>query len=153
MPGDSGEASRNGSGRACPFGKCDGSGWILGDDDLAYECECLAPRLTRARSAGVNSVIPPRYRGVSFDRPPITEIDSVVVNAVRDWVENIDGNLERGRGIWLMGDTGTGRPTMPVPRPLPTPTSSNRSARSTSSTSRTSGPRSGPSGSSNSSTP
>lgn len=112
MPGDSGEASRNGSGRACPFGKCDGSGWILGDDDLAYECECLAPRLTRARSAGVNSVIPPRYRGVSFDRPPITEIDSVVVNAVRDWVENIDGNLERGRGIWLMGDTGTGKTSL-----------------------------------------
>lgn len=112
MPGDPGEASRNGSGRACPFGKCDGSGWILGDDDLAYECECLAPRLTRARSAGVNSVIPPRYRGVSFDRPPITEIDSVVVNAVRDWVENIDGNLERGRGIWLMGDTGTGKTSL-----------------------------------------
>ncbi len=112
MPGDPGQASRNGSGRACPFGKCDGSGWILGEDDLAYECECLAPRLTRARSAGVNSVIPPRYRGVSFDRPPITEIDSVVVNAVRDWVENIDGNLERGRGIWLMGDTGTGKTSL-----------------------------------------
>jgi DNA replication protein DnaC len=112
MPGDPGQASRNGSGRACPFGKCDGSGWILGEDDLAYECECLAPRLTRARSAGVNSVIPPRYRGVSFDRPPITEIDSVVVNAVRDWVENIDVNLQQGRGIWLMGDTGTGKTSL-----------------------------------------
>jgi DNA replication protein DnaC len=107
-----GAESVNGSGRACPLGKCDGSGWILGDDDLAYECECLAPRLARARAAGVNSVIPPRYRGVSFDRPPITTIDSVVVNAVRDWVANLDENLAEGRGIWLMGDTGTGKTSL-----------------------------------------
>ena len=112
MAAESNGLSRNGSGHACPLGRCDGSGWILGEDGLAYECDCLAPRLAKARSAGVNSVIPARYRGVSFDRPPITEIDSVVVNAVRDWVEDLDRNLAEGRGLWLMGDTGTGKTSL-----------------------------------------
>jgi DNA replication protein DnaC len=96
----------------CPLGRCDGSGWILGDDDFAYKCDCLEPRLMKARSAGINSVIPARYRGVSFDRPPVTEIDSVVVNAIRDYVDNLEGNLAEGRGIWLMGDTGTGKTSL-----------------------------------------
>src|SRR6266511_3437808 len=26
--------------RACPFGACDGSGWILGPEDVARPCEC-----------------------------------------------------------------------------------------------------------------
>jgi len=102
----------NGSSTTCPFGKCDGGGWILGDDDLAYVCECRAPRLAKAKAAGINSVIPRRYRGVSFDRPPVTEIDSVVVNAVRDWIDSMDRNLDEGNGLWLMGDTGTGKTTL-----------------------------------------
>lgn len=105
-------ASGNGKVGPCPYGRCDGSGWILGDDDLAYECECRQPRLSKARASGVNSVIPARYRGVSFDRPPVTAIDSVVVNAIRDWIEDLDRNLEEGRGIWLMGDTGTGKTSL-----------------------------------------
>jgi DNA replication protein DnaC len=96
----------------CPYGRCDGSGWILGDDDLAYKCDCLEPRLMRAKSAGINSVIPARYRGVSFDRPPVTEIDSVIVNAIRDFVDDLEVNLAEGRGIWLMGDTGTGKTSL-----------------------------------------
>ena len=107
----------NGSGRAqadpgCPFGRCDGSGWILGDDNLARKCDCLEPRLSRARSSGINSVIPPRFRGVSFDRPPVTEIDSVVVNSVRDWTDSVEENLAEGHGLWLMGNTGTGKTTL-----------------------------------------
>ena len=107
----------NGSGRAqadpgCPFGRCDGSGWILGDDNLARKCDCLEPRLSRARSSGINSVIPPRFRGVSFDRPPVTEIDSVVVNSVRDWTDSVEENLAEGNGLWLMGNTGTGKTTL-----------------------------------------
>ncbi len=102
----------NGDSLSCPFGKCDGGGWILGDDDLAYKCECLEPRLSKARSSGINSVIPRRYRGVSFDRPPVTEIDKIVVNAVRDWIDSIDSNLKNGDGLWLMGNTGTGKTTL-----------------------------------------
>ncbi len=102
-----------GDGLSCPFGRCDGSGWILGEDGrTATKCACLQPRLDRARSAGMNSVIPRRYRGVSFDRPPVTEIDQTVVNSIRDWVGSLESNLDQGKGLWLMGDTGTGKTTL-----------------------------------------
>lgn len=97
----------------CPFGRCDGTGWILDEENnAAIECECLEPRLARARASGINSVLPKRYRGVSFDRPPVTEINQVVVGAIRGWIEELDANLDQGRGIWLMGDTGTGKTTL-----------------------------------------
>jgi DNA replication protein DnaC len=97
---------------ACPLGVCDGSGWILGPEDVARPCECRATRLKRGRSRGVASVIPPRYRGVSFERPPVTEIEPMVVRVVRSWVEDLEANLDAGRGLWLMGDTGTGKTTL-----------------------------------------
>jgi len=98
--------------QACPLGVCDGSGWILGPEDVARPCECREQRLRRGRSKGVASVIPPRYRGVSFDRPPVTEIEPMVVRVVRSWIEDLEANLDAGRGLWLMGDTGTGKTTM-----------------------------------------
>jgi DNA replication protein DnaC len=98
--------------QVCPLGVCDGSGWILGEDDVAAPCECRAQRLKRGRNRGVASVIPPRYRGVSFERPPVTEIEPMVVRVVRTWVENLEANIAAGRGLWLMGDTGTGKTTM-----------------------------------------
>ena len=60
--------------QVCPLGVCDGSGWILGPEDVARPCECREQRLQRGRSRGVASVIPPRYRGVSFDRPPVSDM-------------------------------------------------------------------------------
>jgi DNA replication protein DnaC len=98
--------------RACPVGVCDGSGWILGPEDVARPCECRGDRLRRARSRGIASVIPAKYRGVSFERPPVTEIEPMVVRVVRSYVEELDRNLEEGRGLWLMGDTGTGKTTL-----------------------------------------
>jgi DNA replication protein DnaC len=100
------------SDRACPLGVCDGSGWILGPEDVARPCECRADRMRKARNRGVASVIPAKYRGVSFDRPPVTEIESMVVRVVRSFTEDLDANLDAGRGLWLMGDTGTGKTTM-----------------------------------------
>ena len=98
--------------QACPLGVCDGSGWILGPEDVARPCECREPRLRRGRSKGVASVIPPKFRGVSFDRPPVTEIEPMVVRVVRTWVDDLEANVEAGRGLWLMGDTGTGKTTL-----------------------------------------
>ncbi|HEY8639352.1 MAG TPA: ATP-binding protein [Solirubrobacterales bacterium] len=98
--------------RACPLGVCDGSGWILGPQDVARPCECRADRLRRARSRGIASVIPAKFRGVSFDRPPVTEIEPMVVRVVRSFTEDLDANLDTGRGLWLMGDTGTGKTTL-----------------------------------------
>jgi DNA replication protein DnaC len=98
--------------RACPFGTCDGSGWILGPEDVARPCECRERRVSRARSRGVASVIPAKYRGLGFERPPITELDATVVGVVREYVERLDENLREGRGLWLMGDVGTGKTSL-----------------------------------------
>jgi DNA replication protein DnaC len=98
--------------RPCPFGACDGSGWILGPEDVARPCECRDRRVSRARSRGVASVIPAKYRGLGFERPPITELDATVVGVVREYVERLDENLREGRGLWLMGDVGTGKTSL-----------------------------------------
>ena len=102
---------------SCPLGVCDGSGWILGPEDVARPCECRAPRLARRRARGVASAIPKRFRGVSFDRPPVSDMaqskgSAEVVKAVRAFTEGIEENLDAGRGLWLMGDVGTGKTTL-----------------------------------------
>jgi DNA replication protein DnaC len=97
----------------CPYGRCDGSGWILNEEnDGVVECECRQQRLARARVSGINSVIPKKFRGVSFDRPPVTDLDPNAVQTVRDWIGQLGNNLDQGRGLWLMGDTGTGKTTL-----------------------------------------
>ncbi|HWA53995.1 MAG TPA: ATP-binding protein [Solirubrobacterales bacterium] len=102
---------------ACPLGACDGSGWILGPEDVARPCECREGRLKRGRVRGVASVIPPRYRGVSFDRPPVSDMardlqTKAAVAEVRAYVDDLDARLDEGRGLWLFGDTGTGKTTL-----------------------------------------
>jgi DNA replication protein DnaC len=103
--------------QACPLGVCDGSGWILGPEDVARPCQCREERLNRGRSRGVSSVIPPRYRGASFDRPPVSDMTrdlktKIAVNEVRGFVDDLDSRLAEGRGLWLFGDTGTGKTTL-----------------------------------------
>jgi DNA replication protein DnaC len=94
----------------CP--KCDGDGFVLNEDGEAVACECRAARVRRARSRGVSSVIPRKYRGVSFDRSPVTELSPDVVREVQRYVRNISANLAQGRGLWFMGDVGTGKSTL-----------------------------------------
>ena len=96
----------------CRLGICDGSGWILGPEDVARPCECRSRMVAKARLRGVDSVIPAKYRGVSFDRPPVTQIDDFVVKRVRDYCENLDDNLDSGRGMWFFGSSGTGKTTL-----------------------------------------
>jgi DNA replication protein DnaC len=102
---------------ACPYGVCDGSGWILGPEDVARECECRAERLKKRHSRGVASVIPPKFRGVSFDRPPVSDMARdlqarAAVQAVKRYLANLDENLRGGRGVWLYGGPGTGKTTL-----------------------------------------
>ena len=83
--------------------------------DVARSCECRETRLRRGRSRGVSSVIPRKFQGVSFDRPPVSDMAKsrpMVVQFVRGWVDDMEANLEAGRGLWLMGDTGTGKTTL-----------------------------------------
>ena len=101
----------------CPLGVCDGSGWILGPEDVARPCECRDGRLARRRARGVASTIPARYRGVGLDRPPISAMASdpsraPVYEAVRDFVAEVSARLDEGRGVWLMGDVGTGKTSL-----------------------------------------
>jgi DNA replication protein DnaC len=98
--------------RVCPFGTCDGTGWIDGPDNVARSCQCRERRLAKARARGVESVIPPKYRGVSFDRPPVTDLSPAAVDTIRTYVADLSENLRSGRGIWLMGDVGTGKTTL-----------------------------------------
>jgi DNA replication protein DnaC len=104
--------ARQGAEPTCPLAVCDGSGWILGPEDVARPCECRSRSISRARLRGVASVIPPKYRGVSFDRPPVTEIPKDVVKVVREFCADLQVNLDEGRGLWLYGDPGTGKTTL-----------------------------------------
>jgi quercetin dioxygenase-like cupin family protein len=87
----------------CRLGICDGSGWILGPENVARPCDCRSRMVAQARLRGIDSVIPAKYRGVSFDRPPVTQIDAFVVKRVRDFCERLEDNLESGRGMWFFG--------------------------------------------------
>ena len=102
---------------SCPLGVCDGSGWILGPEDVARPCECRERRMARRRARGVASAIPRKYRGVSLERPPISDMardprQAPVYKAVKGYLEAIDDRLDDGEGLWLMGDVGTGKTTL-----------------------------------------
>jgi len=96
----------------CRLGICDGSGWILGPEDVARPCDCRSRMVAKARLRGIDSVIPAKYRGVSFDRPPVTQIDNFVVKRVRDVCESLGDNLDSGHGMWFFGNSGTGKTTL-----------------------------------------
>jgi DNA replication protein DnaC len=49
---------------------------------------------------------------VSFDRPPVTDLSPAAVDTIRTYVGDLSENLRSGRGIWLMGDVGTGKTTL-----------------------------------------
>ena len=100
----------------CPLGVCDGSGWIV-TDDVARACECRERRIAQARLQGVNKALPAKYRNVGWDRPPVSEMardakSRAVVAAVRDYTDHLEERLSDGRGLWLMGDVGTGKTTL-----------------------------------------
>jgi DNA replication protein DnaC len=100
----------------CPLGICDGSGFVVeAGADLARDCECRASRIAAGRARSLAGRIPRRYQGASFDRPPVSDIARVApehVRIVRRYVENVEQNLDRGRGLWLEGDVGTGKTTL-----------------------------------------
>lgn len=97
---------------ACPLGVCDGSGWILGDDDTARPCDCRERRISRNASVRLSSAIPKRFRGVSFERRPICDLDPMVLRHVRGFVDDVDEHLEEGAGLWFHGDVGTGKTSL-----------------------------------------
>lgn len=101
---------------SCPLGICDGSGFVIDEETAtASDCGCRAARIAGARTRILAGRIPKRYRGVSFERPPVSDIARVApehVRLVRRYVRDIEQNLQRGKGLWIEGDVGTGKTTL-----------------------------------------
>jgi DNA replication protein DnaC len=100
----------------CPLGVCDGSGFVIDEQtNTASDCGCRAGRVAGARTRNLAGRIPKRYQGVSFDRPPVSDILRTApdqIRSVRRYVQSIRENLDAGRGLWIQGDVGTGKTTL-----------------------------------------
>ena len=96
----------------CALGICDGSGFVVDEEtNTASDCPCRAARIAGARTRSLAGRIPRRYRGVSFERPPVSDIARTApeqVRTVRRFVQRIAANLDEGNGLWIQGDVGTG---------------------------------------------
>jgi DNA replication protein DnaC len=79
---------------------------------LATACRCRGQIVGERRARGLSNAIPRKYRGVSFERAPVTTLSPDVVRPVRSFVRDIESNLDAGRGLWFMGDVGTGKTTL-----------------------------------------
>ena len=101
---------------SCPFQACDGSGFVIDEaTNTATDCRCRATRIAAARTRSLAGRIPRKYRDVSFDRPPVSDIARVApdqIRSVRRYVRDVEANLDSGRGLWLQGDVGTGKTTL-----------------------------------------
>jgi DNA replication protein DnaC len=98
----------------CPL--CDGSGFLVDEaTNTATDCACRAGRISSARTRRLAGRIPRRYEGVSFERPPISDMARTApeqIGSVRRYVATIEQNLDSGRGLWIQGDVGTGKTTL-----------------------------------------
>jgi DNA replication protein DnaC len=100
----------------CPLGECDGGGFVVDEaTNTAYDCGCRAANIAAARTAQLEGRIPKRYRGVSFERPPISDIARSApdqIQLIRRYVRAVGERLDTGRGLWIQGDVGTGKTTL-----------------------------------------
>jgi DNA replication protein DnaC len=97
----------------CPHGLCDGGGFVVDEATrIAVPCRCRPQRVERARARSLSAVIPKKYRGASFDRPPVTDMPAPQVQVVKRFVRQIDEKLDGGRGLWFYGSVGTGKTTL-----------------------------------------
>jgi DNA replication protein DnaC len=97
----------------CPERLCDGSGWLLDEEtNVARACPCREGRINRVQSRKIGTGIPKRFRGVSFERKPICDMDPALLREMRKFVREIGENLNHGRGLWFFGDVGTGKTSL-----------------------------------------
>jgi DNA replication protein DnaC len=100
----------------CAYGLCDGDG-LLYDEALnaMRPCQCRPALIAARKARSLSAVIPKRYRGASFDRAPVTEIEpEATVRATRRFANSITDHLDNGRGLWFMGPVGTGKTTLAI---------------------------------------
>ena len=102
----------------CPLDICDGSGFEFDEPtNSARDCACRAQRVANARARHLRDRVPRRYMDLSWERPPLTQLARDPLNAasvrkVKRYCADIQRNLAEGRGLWLMGHTGTGKTTL-----------------------------------------
>lgn len=97
---------------ACPFGLCDGSGFVVDEQtNTASDCRCRAQRIARRRAAALQARIPNRYRSLSFEQLEGGELSaySAQIAMARRFANRIGENLDSGHSMWIMGDVGTGK--------------------------------------------
>jgi DNA replication protein DnaC len=101
--------------RACPYGECDGSTWLLDEEtNQTRPCRCREQRVRRALSGGIGTGIGRRFLEVSFDREPIVSIEPTLLRRVRAFTRSIESNLEQGKGLWFDGPVGTGKTSLAI---------------------------------------
>jgi DNA replication protein DnaC len=101
----------------CLFDACDGSGFVVDEQtNTAQDCACRAQRIANARARRLRDRVPRRYMDLSWERYPLTQIaqdpNADSVRQVKRFCTDIHRNLTDGRGMWLMGHTGTGKTTL-----------------------------------------
>jgi DNA replication protein DnaC len=108
--------SMGGREQSCPLGLCDGGGFVVDEaTNTAADCACRAARIASARTRSLAGRIPRRYAGVSFDRPPVSDIARTApdqIRSLRRYVGAIEENIDAGRGLWIQGNVGTGKTTL-----------------------------------------
>jgi DNA replication protein DnaC len=109
-------ADRGSARYPCPHGLCDGSGYVLDEEEnVARPCACREQRIANARARNLLSEIPPKFQGVALDREPVLSILSGMRDAahqLRSFCLRIDEKLDAGDGISFIGDRGTGKTTL-----------------------------------------
>jgi DNA replication protein DnaC len=80
--------------------------------NTAHDCRCRPLRIAATRARALEGRIPKRYRAISFEHTDVIDIERrcpTQVREIRQFVADIDRNLERGHGLWLTGSFGTGK--------------------------------------------
>jgi DNA replication protein DnaC len=99
--------------QTCDYGICDGSGFVIDEEsNTATDCRCRPLRISRAKAKRLEGRLPKRYKDVAFDRNPVATMPDTVVREVKRYVREIQQRLDEGRGIWFVGDVGTGKTTL-----------------------------------------
>jgi len=103
----------------CPYGICDGSGFVESGERTVAPCRCrpqmIARKQGRQLQQRLRQSIPKHFQDLAWDRHPLSEIADLHPSpaaAVRRYCDHIAENLEQGRGLWLFGNKGTGKTTL-----------------------------------------